>query len=31
MAKNIIRTMPNTPGAIGEGVTGWATENELKE
>jgi pyrroline-5-carboxylate reductase len=28
-SKNIIRTMPNTPGSIGEGVTGWSTEKKI--
>jgi pyrroline-5-carboxylate reductase len=29
-ASLIIRTMPNTPGSIGEGVTGYAPEKELE-
>ena len=28
-ARNIIRTMPNTPSAIGAGITGWSSQNEL--
>lgn len=28
-ARNIVRTMPNTPAAIGAGVTGWAALREL--
>lgn len=28
-ARNVIRTMPNTPGAIGQGITAWAAEAEL--
>ncbi|MCC5025813.1 MAG: pyrroline-5-carboxylate reductase [Candidatus Synoicihabitans palmerolidicus] len=30
-ARNIIRTMPNTPSAIGAGITGWCAKNELSE
>jgi len=28
-ARNLVRTMPNTPAAIGAGVTGWAALNPL--
>jgi pyrroline-5-carboxylate reductase len=28
-ARNLVRTMPNTPAAIGAGVTGWAALSEL--
>jgi pyrroline-5-carboxylate reductase len=28
-ARNIIRTMPNTPSAIGAGITGWSAQKEL--
>lgn len=28
-ARNLVRTMPNTPAAIGAGVTGWAALKEL--
>lgn len=28
-ARNIVRTMPNTPAAIGAGITGWAALREL--
>lgn len=28
-ARNLVRTMPNTPAAIGAGVTGWAAQNPL--
>jgi pyrroline-5-carboxylate reductase len=28
-ARNLVRTMPNTPAAIGAGVTGWAALREL--
>ena len=28
-ARNLVRTMPNTPAAIGAGVTGWAALHEL--
>ena len=28
-ARNIIRTMPNTPSAIGAGITGWCARDEL--
>lgn len=28
-ARNIVRTMPNTPAAIGAGVTGWCTRTPL--
>jgi len=28
-ARNIVRTMPNTPAAIGAGITGWAAAHEL--
>jgi len=28
-ARNIIRTMPNTPSAIGAGITGWCSRTEL--
>lgn len=30
-ARNIIRAMPNTPGAIGAGITGWCSAKELSE
>ncbi len=28
-ARNIIRTMPNTPSAIGAGITGWSSQKAL--
>ena len=28
-ARNIVRTMPNTPAAVGAGVTGWAARKAL--
>ena len=28
-ARNIVRTMPNTPSAIGAGITGWSAAEEL--
>jgi pyrroline-5-carboxylate reductase len=28
-ARNLVRTMPNTPAAIGAGITGWAALHEL--
>jgi pyrroline-5-carboxylate reductase len=28
-ARNIIRTMPNTPSAIGAGITGWCAREDL--
>ena len=28
-ARNIIRTMPNTPGQIGAGITGWCSRTPL--
>ena len=28
-ARNIIRTMPNTPSAIGAGITGWSSQKVL--
>jgi pyrroline-5-carboxylate reductase len=28
-ARNIVRTMPNTPGQIGAGITGWCALNPL--
>ncbi len=28
-ARNIVRTMPNTPGQIGAGITGWCTRDAL--
>lgn len=28
-ARNIVRTMPNTPSAIGAGITGWCTRADL--
>ena len=28
-ARNIIRTMPNTPSSIGAGITGWTARSEL--
>jgi pyrroline-5-carboxylate reductase len=28
-ARNIVRTMPNTPGQIGAGITGWCTQRPL--
>jgi pyrroline-5-carboxylate reductase len=28
-ARNIVRTMPNTPGAIGAGMTGWCSAQSL--
>jgi pyrroline-5-carboxylate reductase len=28
-ARNIVRTMPNTPAAIGAGVTGWCVSRDL--
>ncbi|MCU0794189.1 MAG: pyrroline-5-carboxylate reductase [Opitutaceae bacterium] len=30
-ARNLVRTMPNTPAAIGAGVTGWAALRALSE
>ncbi len=30
-ARNIVRTMPNTPAAIGAGVTGWAALSTLSD
>jgi pyrroline-5-carboxylate reductase len=30
-ARNIVRTMPNTPGQIGAGVTGWCTRAPLSD
>ena len=30
-ARNLVRTMPNTPAAIGAGVTGWAALRELSQ
>ena len=30
-ARNVIRAMPNTPGQIGAGVTGWAARSSLTE
>ncbi len=30
-ARNVVRTMPNTPGQIGAGVTGWCTLQPLAE
>jgi len=30
-ARNIVRTMPNTPAAIGAGVTGWCSRSPLTE
>lgn len=27
--RNIVRTMPNTPGQIGAGITGWCTQRPL--
>ncbi len=30
-ARNIVRTMPNTPSAIGAGVTGWCAQQELSQ
>jgi pyrroline-5-carboxylate reductase len=29
LARNIVRTMPNTPGQIGAGMTGWCTQQAL--
>jgi pyrroline-5-carboxylate reductase len=29
LARNIIRSMPNTPGRIGAGITGWCSKNPL--
>jgi pyrroline-5-carboxylate reductase len=29
-ARNIIRTMPNTPGQIGAGITAWCMRDELR-
>lgn len=29
-ARNIIRTMPNTPGQIGAGITGWCSRTPLR-
>ncbi len=28
-ARNIVRTMPNTPGQIGAGITGWCSQSPL--
>jgi len=28
-ARNIVRCMPNTPGKIGAGITGWCSKSEL--
>lgn len=28
-ARNVVRTMPNTPGQIGAGMTGWCAQNGL--
>lgn len=28
-ARNVVRTMPNTPGQIGAGITGWCSRNPL--
>ena len=28
-ARNLIRTMPNTPGQIGAGITGWCSQSAL--
>jgi pyrroline-5-carboxylate reductase len=28
-ARNVVRTMPNTPGQIGAGITGWAARDPL--
>lgn len=30
-ARNIIRTMPNTPSAIGAGITGWCAQSALSD
>lgn len=30
-ARNIIRAMPNTPGAIGAGITGWCSARPLSD
>jgi pyrroline-5-carboxylate reductase len=30
-ARNLVRTMPNTPSQIGAGMTGWCTQNPLSE
>jgi pyrroline-5-carboxylate reductase len=30
-ARNIVRTMPNTPGAIGQGMTAWSAETPLTD
>lgn len=30
-ARNIVRTMPNTPGKIGAGITGWCTDAPLSQ
>ncbi|GAB5561121.1 MAG: pyrroline-5-carboxylate reductase [Synoicihabitans sp.] len=30
-ARNIVRTMPNTPSAIGAGITGWSSQSPLTE
>jgi pyrroline-5-carboxylate reductase len=30
-ARNIIRSMPNTPGQIGAGVTGWCAKSPLED
>jgi pyrroline-5-carboxylate reductase len=30
-ARNIVRTMPNTPGQIGAGITGWCALHPLSE
>lgn len=29
-ARNIVRTMPNTPGQIGAGITGWCARDTLR-
>lgn len=30
-ARNIVRTMPNTPGQIGAGITGWCARTALRD
>ncbi len=30
-ARNLVRTMPNTPGQIGAGITGWCSLNPLDD
>lgn len=30
-ARNVVRTMPNTPGQIGAGVTAWCSQHPLSE